>query len=282
MARVLIAGCGYVGTALGEQLFEDGHEVWGLRRKPTRMPAGIQPLAADLAAPRSLIELPSDLDYVFCLVSPSGPDDPHYRSAFVDGVKGLLGALRGSSPRRLFFVSSTGVYAQSKGEWVDEDSPTEPPHHSGRRLLQGEELVLGGPVPASVVRFAGIYGPRRTRMVERVRGGSATYQRSPTLWTNRIHRDDCAGVLRHLMGLEQPESLYIGVDCEPAADRTVLEWLAGAVGAPPPRPAGSGERPTRAARSNKRCRNQRLLDSGYRFVYPTFREGYRAVLEELI
>lgn len=284
MARVLIVGCGYVGSALGQRLAADDHEVWGLRRRPVSMPPGVQPLAGDISSPRSLKELPADLDFVFYLVSPGGRDDPHYRAAYVDGVKGLRQALAQAlrPPRRLFFVSSTGVYAQRKGEWVDETSPAEPDHHSGRRLLEGESLALGGPIPATVLRLAGIYGPRRTRLVDRVRSGSATYAAGAPVWTNRIHRDDAAGALQHLMGLERPEPLYLGVDCEPSPDRAVLEWLAGVLGAPPPRPAPPGELPTRAGRSNKRCRNDRLLASGYVFRFPTFREGYSAVLEECL
>jgi nucleoside-diphosphate-sugar epimerase len=284
MARILIAGCGYVGSALAERLVRDGHEVWGLRRRPALLPEGVQPLAADLGAPHSLKELPEALDLVFYLVSPAGPDDPHYRVAFVEGVRSLQEALERQPrrPRRLFFVSSTAVYGQQDGEWVDETSPTEPLHHSGRRLLQGEELALAGPIPACVVRLGGIYGPRRSGLVDQVRTGRARYRKSPPQWTNRIQRDDAAGVLRHLIALKQPETLYLGVDCEPATDRAVYEWLAGALGAPPPRKAGEDELPERRIRGNKRCRNERLLASGYEFEYPTYREGYRALLEELL
>ncbi len=280
MARILIAGCGYVGGALGGRLAALGHQVWGLRRRPAPLPRGVEPLTADLTVPRSLKELPGDLDVVFTMLSPGGSDDPHYRAAYVDATRVLLEALdrQRCRPRRLFFVSSTGVYAQSDGEWVDEASPTEPPHHAGRRLLEGEALAAAGPFPSTIVRFAGIYGPRRTSLIERVRSGSARYRSAPVQWTNRIHREDCAGVLAHLMQLEAPEPLYLGVDCEPASDRAVLEWLAGALGAPAPRPASADERPSRGARGSKRCRNARLLGSGYAFRYPSFREGYRELI----
>ena len=104
----------------------------------------------------------------------------------------------------------------------------------------------------------------------------------PPHYTNRIHRDDCAGVLRHLMQLEAPEPVYLGVDCEPADEAAVLRWLAGALGAAEPRIAAAGERHGRERRASKRCRNDRLLASGYRFLHPTFREGYRAILAEQV
>jgi len=281
MSRVLIAGCGYVGSALGRLLLDGSHEVWGLCRKPVSLPAGIVPMSADLGLAPTLVDLPEGLDTVFYLASPGGSDDALYRMVYVQGLKNLLEALgrQNQRPRRVFFVSSTAVYAQRKGEWVDETSPTEPTHFSGRRLLEGEKIVRDGPFASTVVRFGGIYGPRRTQLIESVRSGRAVWRKSPPQWTNRIHRDDCAGALAHLMRLERPEQLYLGVDCEPAEQGAVMRWLAGALGAPVPRPVRAGDPGLRAARGNKRCRNERLLASGYAFLYPTYREGYRALLE---
>ncbi len=278
MARVLIAGCGYVGSALGEQLVADSHEVWGLRRNPRTLPPGIHPIEADLAGPDGCEDIPTDIDWIFYLVSPSGSEDALYRRAYIENLQALFDALdrRGQRPKRLLFASSTAVYEQHDGGWVDESSPTQPERFAGKRLLEAEQLALSSRVPAAVVRFGGIYGPRRTRLIDRVREGRAVYPAEPQ-FTNRIHRDDCAGVLKHLIELDEPEPIYLGVDREPADQKTVLNWLAGVLGSPEPRLAGPGE--ARSARGNKRCRNDRLIESGYTFLYPTFREGYRAVLE---
>ena len=275
MSKVLIAGCGYVGAALGAELDRESHAVWGLRRRATSLPWGVRPLEGDLAIPSTLAELPEGLDFVFYMAAPRGRDDALYRTTYVDGLRNLLEALRkqGQEPKRVFFVSSTSVYGQSHGEWVDEGSPAEAPGFAGRRLREAEQILLDGPFPGTVVRLAGIYGPRRASMVERVRTGSATYREGR--YTNRIHRDDAAGCLKHLMGLARPESLNVGVDCEPAEEGAVLHWLAGVLGAPPPRPSGE------KGDAGKRCRNERLLASGYGFRHPTFREGYAAVIAEL-
>jgi nucleoside-diphosphate-sugar epimerase len=280
MARVLIAGCGYVGSALGEVLARESHTVWGMRRRPAALPAAIRPFEADLSIPISLKELPAALDFVFYLASPGGNDDALYRAVYVDGLRNLLEALDAGEqrPQRVIFASSTAVHAQRDGEWVEEESAAEPRHFSGRRLLEGEQLLHGGALAGTVVRFGGIYGPRRTRLIERVRVGRALYRPHPPQYTNRIHREDCVGALRHLMQLDAPERLYLGVDREPSDEATVLTWLAGALGAPPPRPDTSIES---SPRGNKRCRSDRLLASGYSFRYPTFREGYTAVLAEL-
>ena len=237
MARVLIAGCGYVGAALGAMLDRDSHAVFGLRRRAAGLPWGLRPVEADLVVPSTLRELPPQLDFVFFMASPSGRDDALYRTLYVDGLRNLLDALaeQGQQPKRIFFTSSTSVYAQKDGEWVDETSPTEPLSFAGRRLLEAEGLLRRGPFPATVLRFGGIYGPRRTSLVERVRNGRVVYQEEPPRYTNRIHRDDCAGALRHLMQLPEPQELYLGVDCEPASEASLYQWLSGVLGAPTPR-----------------------------------------------
>jgi len=280
--RILIAGCGYVGEELGSLLLADGHDVWGLRRNPRSLRGGIEVIAADLAQPEDLRDLPESLDVVFYLVSPNGSEDALYRRAYVEGLRGLTGALHQQRQKpRLLFASSTAVYAQSDGGWVDESSEVASDHWSGKRLLEGEQLALQALPSATVIRFGGIYGPRRTSLIDSVRSGRAIYRADPPQYTNRIHRDDCAGALRHLMGLENSESIYLGVDNESAEERAVLLWLAGVMGSPEPRAAEKKEASKRP-RGNKRCRNARLVQSGYTFRYPTFREGYSAVLEGMV
>ena len=272
-----------MGTALGGLLVGEADTVWGLRRRPASLPIGIRRFEADLSVPRSLRDLPSGLDELIYAVSPGGYDDAHYRAAYVEGPRRLLEALdqQGQKLRRVLLVSSTSVYAQTDGSWVDESSPTEPENFSGRRVLEGEEIVRRAPWPAIILRLGGIYGPRRTRLIDRVRSGSALYSAGPPRYTNRIHRDDCAGALRHLLRLPEPETLYLGVDSEPADESAVLTWLAGALGAPEPRVVPAQEIESPRPSTNKRCSNERLLASGYAFRYPTFREGYAALLSDL-
>ncbi len=278
-----------MGTALGEVLAAAGHEVFALRRRPEGLPASLHPVAADLSQPESLRGLPGGLDVVFYTAAAGGGGEAAYRAAYVDGVRHLLDALAAHPPRRLLLTSSTGVYAQADGEWIDEESPTTPTHFSGRRLLEGEQLLAASGLDCVVLRLGGIYGPGRTRLIESVRSGSARIRRGPPTFTNRIHRDDCAGALAHLAALENPARVYLGVDHEPADEAVVLRWLAERLGVPPPLPeeidvekaarmSAGADDGTWRARSNKRCRNARLVASGYRFRFPSFREGYDAML----
>ncbi len=288
MARILIAGCGDVGATLGQSLNVAGHEVWGLKRRPTDLLPGIRPLAADLTDPATLNALPPDLDAVVYSAAAASFSEVAYQAAYVTGVHNLLEALRqaGQQPRRLLFTSSTSVYAQHQGEWVDEDSPAEADGFSGRCIRAGERLMWEGSWPAVVARFGGIYGPGRTRLIDSVRAGTATRPAGPPLYTNRIHRDDCARVLEHLLFLSGPAPLYLAVDDDPAPLGEVLSWLATRLGVPEPplaaraplKPgAGAGD-PVLRMRASKRCRNARLRASGFQFRYPGYRDGYAALL----
>ena len=241
--RVLIAGCGDLGTALGLELAgrsgrdeagplgEPGAaggsgsptepcEVYGLRRNPASLPAPLRPLAADLGAPETLRELP-EVDTVVYAAAADRSTEEAYRIALTStAVRNLLTApaLQRSPPRRFFFVSSTAVYAQDGGEWIDESSPAEATHFRARLLLEGERLLRDSASAATavtVLRLSGIYGPGRTRLVELVRSGRATYPPGPPRYANRIHRDDAAGALAHLLQMTAPEALYLGVDDAP-------------------------------------------------------------------
>lgn len=282
--RVLIAGCGYVGSALARHLVDEGHEVFGLRRRPEGLPAGVRGVAADLRDPASLAAAPAGCDVVVYAASADRRDEAAYRAAYVDGIRHLRARLEVAdgpgAPRRWLYVSSTGVYGQSEGEWVDESSPTEPGDFTGRLLLEGEAVASAAAGRVSVVRFGGIYGPGRTGLLQRVARGEATFAPGPPRYTNRIHRDDCAGVLRHLMTVAEPPPVVAGVDADPAPQREVLEWIARRLGAPPPRAAEPGPA-SRRARANRRVRNRLLLSTGYRFRYPGYREGYGALLDEV-
>jgi nucleoside-diphosphate-sugar epimerase len=272
--QVLIAGCGDVGNALATRLLADGCDVWGVRRRIDALATGIHPWRIDLTDPSSFGGPPVAFDYLFYTASADRRDEDHYRAVYVDGLSDLLRTLRDAdcNLRRVLFTSSTAVYAQSEGQWVDEDSVTAPSQFNGRVLLEAEAIVGEAPAMGINVRFSGIYGPGRTRLVRKVWNGEATAAGS---WTNRIHVEDCAGVLQHLMRLENPHALYLASDDEPALSEDTATWLSAELGvaAPPATLRGS---------LNKRCRNTRLRDAGYRFTYPTFREGYQPIVREFL
>lgn len=273
IGRVLVAGCGYVGTRLAERLLDDGVRVWGLKRDPSTLPLGVGAVAADVTDPPTLDGLPAGLDAVVYAVSPSGRTEGAYRAAYVDGLANLLDALDGAP--RLVLVSSTGVYGQTDGRWVDESTSEEPADATAEAVLAGEALARERGAPGIVLRLGGIYGPGRTWTIDRVVSGDAPCM-APDLYTNRIHRGDAAGAARHLLTLDDPAGLYLGVDREPAALREVYAWIARRAGAPDPCEGVAPENVRTEGRrgANKRCSSDRLVQAGYDFEYPTFRDGY--------
>ena len=274
MARILIAGCGDLGCELGSQLSEKGHEVFGIRRDVSQVPGCIQPIATDLFSQTPT--LPENLDYVFYIVSANGYKDGAYYQAYVLGVKHILKALAGQNIKRIFFISSSSVFGQSDGEWVTEDSPVDGKNFASKRLLEGEEAISSSEFASTIIRFGGIYGPGRSHLIDLVMEGKAHCMEG--VYSNRIHSADCIGMMIHLMEMNKPEQLYIGVDNEPTPTCDVYEWLAEQLSVSNIEHLEPTEN-SRMQRSNKRLSNEKIRSAGYEFKYPSFRDGYSRLIE---
>lgn len=282
--RILIAGCGDVGTHLGLRLHAMGHAVWGLRRNVDEMPPGISGVAADLGQADTLASLPPSLDLLYYTAAASGDrSEAGYRRAYVDGLRNILQACRrqGNHLTRVFFTSSTSVFGQTCGEPVSEESVTEPLGFSGAIMLEAEQVLLDEALSGTSVRFGGIYGPGRTYLIRTILDGTARLKENEGHYTNRIHRDDCAGFLAHLSEVANPEPLYLGVDSDPASYNEVLRFLAKKLNRPVPPVGDAARRDTMRGASNKRCSNRLLQASGYTLKYPSFREGYSQLIPRL-
>jgi nucleoside-diphosphate-sugar epimerase len=273
--RVVVAGCGDLGTEVGLRLAAAGHGVVGIRRTPERLPAPIAGVRGDLATGR-IDELPADTEVVVYAAAAGQRSEATYLGTYVAGPGHVLDALAraGARPRRFVFVSSTAVYGTDDGSWVDEATPAEPRTATGRILLDAEVAVQDRAPTPTVVRLSGIYGPGRTRLLDQVRDGRAV-EPAPPVFSNRIHRDDAAAAIVHLLlDVAEPATCYLGSDRAPVERGEVLRWLAAELGVPPP-PSGPDQR---SRGGNKRCRSDLLVASGFRFAFPTYREGYAAVL----
>ncbi|MFJ6077221.1 SDR family oxidoreductase [Pseudarthrobacter sp. NPDC092419] len=276
---ILLAGCGDLGTEAGLRFAAAGHRVVGWRRSPAKLPPAIEGVAADLSA-ADLPPVPADTTAVVIAVAADSPTEAAYRAAYLGAVNHVLDALVRDriTPKRVLFVSSTAVYGDADGGWVDESTMPNAGGFSGRILVEAEDLLrsrLAGTGTAAVsLRLGGIYGPGRTRLIDQVKTGSAVIPRD-VRYTNRIHRDDAAAAIVQLCTMPQdPAPVYVGVDDDPADLGSVLRFLAGELGLAEPPVGDAG--PARGG--NKRCRNTLLRSAGADFVFPTFREGYRSVV----
>ncbi len=276
---LMIAGCGDVGSRLGEQLHAVGWQVYGLRRSVAALPVGIAPVAGDLTDTACPAQWPQGpLDYLVYAAAATEHDEAGYRRAYYDGLANTLSWLkqRGQSPKRVIFVSSSGVYAQDGGVWVDEQSPAEATSYSGRIMLEAERLAVDSGFPATIVRLTGIYGPGREWLLKQVRMGYRVVS-EPPLYANRLHADDCAGLLAFLLQADAAgnalDDLYIGVDDAPEPLHEVVGWLRDYMGV-----TEWAEESTVRRSGSKRCSNARARALGWAPRYPSFREGYAAVL----
>ncbi len=264
----MLLGCGDLGIRVGTALLGAGHEVTGVRRNVAALPAGFAGVSADLAS-GEVPDLPADLLVVS--LTPDRRDEGGYRRAYLDAVRGGLDAvLRAGTPRRAVLVSSTSVYGDLEGD-LDETTDVAPQADRPKILLESEALFHEALPHGTVLRLSGLYGPPGNRLVRTVRAGE---NRDPGRWTNRIHREDAAAAITHLLTMPaEPADLYVGTDDEPAPAGDVRDFVADELGLPRPAPTGDVEP------QGRRMRNARLRSTGVDLRYPTYREGYRALLE---
>lgn len=289
--RVAILGCGYVGIALSEQLLGNGHESVGVRRSRKGCEhleaAGIDPVQGDLTERATVERLPS-VDAVAFLATPDTRDAEAARALHVDGLRTVIDALADADdpPKRLVYSSTTGVYGDHDGAWVDEESELRPPTEKTRVIADAERIALEDAadrgIDGRVVRFAGLYGPDRHRL-DRYLDGPVTEG-----VLNLLHRGDAATATRALCTGALDADVLLAVDDEPVGRPELARWLAEQQGVEPPETQSVADRlatvddPDRAARirASKRCSNDRLRSAGIELEYPTYREGYGHILAD--
>lgn len=260
---VVVAGAGDVGGRLVSRRAAAGDEVIALRRRDADNPAGVRGLRADLASGEGLARLPRRAEALVFCAAPDRREEPAYRALYVDGLRRLIDACEAP---RVIFVSSTAVYREDSGEWVDESTPPAPPAFNGQALWSAEQ-ALSQHTGGIALRLSGIYGPGREMMLRKARAGEPGRPH----WTNRIHVEDAASALSWLLDLPAPQPLYLGSDDRPATEAEVLAWLR----EHDRRPAVAA---TAGAESGRRIRNARLRGTGWVPAFPDYRSGYAAVM----
>lgn len=277
MAKILIAGCGVTGAAVGDSLVSEGHEVYGLKRNPPTENQGINYIKADLTSVDDLRKVDTVNDLVIYILSPDDRSEQSYRKVFEHGLNNLINVLsRQVTAPCYLFVSSTSVYGQRNGEWVDEKAPTQPERTNGRIILQAEQTILANNRRNCVIRFSGIYGRGENYLVDAVIA-NRKIQFQPPYYTNRIHWQDCIRVINmianKMLAGDKLEPIYLASDDDPAPKWDVFSYLASVLGAQPPQKAVLSQ----DAVQNKRCSNRRLKDLGFSFKYKSYRDGYAEI-----
>lgn len=305
MKTVFIIGAGYVAGKAAGLLLDQGCAVSLGKRHPERgvtsdLRGRAQVHAMDVQDPYTYPESLLNAQVLIYCVASDGLSPEQYRSAYSEGLGKVLQALsthplsRGDKApaRRIIFVSSTGVYSQEDGSRVDEHSPAEPNAFSGQIMREAELALMEFAAStqnyqACTIRFSGIYGPGRTRLIQEVAAQKPISAKRWNQWTNRIHRDDCAHALVHLVARDQIQTCYVGSDTHPASFGEIATWLAAKLGVSPPmiqdQPSGPPNSGTKSSGGlerggHKQCWSTGLLAEGFQFRFPSYKEGYESLI----
>lgn len=272
--RILIAGCGRLGSAAGLALAAAGREVYGLKRRADGIAEPIVPISADLLSSGLASNIPHRIRAVVYALTPVTRDEAGYRANYVEGLANLLAVPALSDPSIYWlFVSSTAVYGDAAGGWVDEQTLTRPERFNGRVLVEAESLLLNKRENACALRLGGIYGPGRMQLINQLRRGALRVSRQHSHWSNRIHSDDAARLMSHLVQ-GRVEGVVNGVDTCPASDAESADWLSARLNLRPALDRDQAEAP----RANKRIQSTRVKALPFYHRYADYRAGYSAVL----
>ncbi|QEW07846.1 Rossmann-fold NAD(P)-binding domain-containing protein [Nitrincola iocasae] len=271
---LLLVGLGDLGGRIAYLAVQQGLEVQGMRRG-TDTPPGVTLIQHDAASPWP--DLPCAPDDVVLCLSPSGSGVAAYQQAYLEVAQQAAKALRDQAPAaHVWLISSTGVYGQSGGEWVDEQAERCPSRDTARVLLETEDYWLAQPQPVTLLRPSGLYGPGRYYLQQQARQGVLPPS-EPPIYTNRIHIDDAARAVMHLINCRQQgkalASAYNLTDTCPASLHEVLSWLQQQLGV-------EARSTVPIHRDSKRICHQRLKASGFVWHYPDYRAGYSALLSQ--
>ncbi len=237
----------------------------------------INPIVADVTQPATLGDLPPAETLLYCVGY--GADSGASRWAlYVDGLRNVLDVV---SPevRRVIFISSTGVYAERDGGWVDEDSPCGPLRDSGRALLAGEQLLTAHRLGdrGIVLRLAGIYGLGRLPRI-----GAILSEEPATIpagqYINLIHVEDAATAVLSAEANAQPPRTYNVADGHPANRRELAETALKLGVALPSIRYSQSDATARRRGGDKQVSNRRMVEElRIELRYPTYREGLESL-----
>ncbi|MFK7829957.1 MAG: epimerase [Congregibacter sp.] len=279
---VAVVGFGDLGERLWSMLSHDRWHCIGLRRNIAALPNDVQGLRVDLRDPETLRVLGRCRpDALVVALSPEERSEAGYREGFEQAMDAIVGGLGGHQPRHAFFVSSTRVYAEAAGGWVDENAPLAEADPFAAAIIAAERRFLDAVHNAVVLRAAGLYGSSPGPMIRRIMEGRLS-PAAPPRYGNRIHRDDVAGFIAHMLDrpvLNRPDKsrLINLVDDAPLALQEMEAWLCAQLGREyRPAAAKDGVGPV-----HKRLRNARMHATAYALRYPDYQSGYAAALEQL-
>jgi len=288
----LIFGCGYLGRRVARLWREQGDDVTVATRSAAKAEAlrseGYAAVTADVCDPTTLVDLPPAETVLFAVGYDRNAATGTIGEVYAGGMQNVLKALTAASIAPLIvYISSTGVYGDADGDWVDESTVCKPLREGGAASLAAEQAIANHPLGkrAVVLRLAGIYGPGRVPRADAIRRGEPI-DAPASGYLNLIHVDDAAAVVLEVErragdGRIALPRTYNVADGRPGLRREYYGELARLLGGPPPKFVEAPTSSPAAARAaaDKRISNRRLLDEvAPTLKYPSFREGLAAIV----
>lgn len=287
MAR-LIFGCGYLGQRVARLWLDRGEEVYAVTRHTAKAETlrqmGIRPLVDNLLQFRGPSEgWPARIETVLFAVGYDRNSSATIGDVYVRGLANVLAALPGDVGR-VIYISSTGVYGDAAGGFVDEDTHCHPARAGGKASLMAEERLLAHPLGGRsvILRLAGLYGPGRIPRSGELSAGQPI-DAPATGHLNLIHVDDAAAIVLLAEAKAPLPRTYVVSDGQPVLREDYYQELARLLSAPPPRfaPPDPSSSASQRAATDKRVSNRRLVSElGPRFQYPSYREGLAAIVAQ--
>jgi nucleoside-diphosphate-sugar epimerase len=245
---------------------------------------GYQSMVADVTRPETLQRVPA-ADVVLFAVGYDRSAGKPIHDTYADGMRNVLAALPPGTGRSIY-ISTTGVYGQAHGQWVDEDTPPDPQREGGIASFAAESILAGHSLGrrSMILRLAGLYGPGRLPYIEDLRAGKPIAAPSAG-YLNLIHVDDAAAAIvaaGRIAPFDDGPRVYCVSDGHPVERGEFYREVARQIGSPPPTfvdPVPNTPRALRAS-ADRRVRNDRMLRAfDFQLAYPDYRAGIAAILE---
>ncbi len=276
--HVVVAGCGWLGLAIGRELLNQGHRVTAVRRDPARAAelaaAGLEPLVLDLTEPNAHRQLPADVQALVGCQSARSDSAEGYRAAYLGVNRTLLRAAEELQVQALVYTGSTGVFGYSDGREVQEDAAVDPRSPTAEVLVEAEQLLVEAGqrgLPTRVVRLSGLYGPGRWGTQQRVRSGALALGPGDDAFMNFCHLDDAVAAVLGALRSGRDGAIYHASDAAPPRRSEVVQWMAARLGIQ----ARVSAQPAAVGAANRRIRAEWSRQQlGLTLVHPDFRSGF--------
>jgi len=275
--RLLIIGCGKLGQQVGLFAKDMPLDLIGFKRKKITS-TNLKIIEQDIFEESFFDKVKKFSPHfiIYCLSS-DNPSEKSYQKNYVDGLKQVIASTKHiKNFQHLFFISSTSVYGENSGHFIDEFSETSPENYRGIILLEAERLMELVDFNYTVIRLSGIYGTGRNYMVNL----SQDIARWPDFdrWTNRVNEEDAANfilfLLTQCLNNKVPEKLYLLTDNEPVRLYDLLNWIRQQLN------LNENSKPNLRPVLGKRLRSSIIPTLQFKYKFPSYKLGYKKLLKE--